>query len=141
LITSATGTLATDRWATSRANSGVSITLSRTHRPMATRIRLARNGIRHAHALNAPSADNAIAVIAPVPSSSPIGTPICGQLAISPRRRCLPHSMDSRTDPLHSPPTAMPIISKVTISVALRPIQSPQWPKIAAPTGRAAITT
>jgi hypothetical protein len=37
-----------------------------------------------------------------------MGTPICGQLAISPRLFCLPHSMDSRTDPLHSPPTATP---------------------------------
>ncbi len=49
---------------------------------MATSSRLARNGIRQAHALNALSAESAIAVIAPVPSSSPIGTPICGQLAL-----------------------------------------------------------
>jgi hypothetical protein len=31
----------------------------------------------------------------------------------------------------------MPITSSVTISVALRPIRSPQCPKIAAPIGRA----
>jgi hypothetical protein len=31
----------------------------------------------------------------------------------------------------------MPITSSVTIGVALRPIRSPQCPKIAAPTGRA----
>ena len=36
---------------------------------------------------------------------------------------------------------AMPISSSVEISVALRPIRSPQWPKIAAPTGRAAKPT
>ena len=139
---------------------------------MATSTRLARNGIRQAQALNASGAPSAITVIIPVPSSSPIGTPICGQLAISPRRFCLPHSMDSSTEPLHSPPTATPcstrsttsrmgaatpivevpgstptralaspIISSVMISVALRPIRSPQWPKMAAPTGRAANPT
>ena len=36
---------------------------------------------------------------------------------------------------------AMPISSSVEISVALRPMRSPQWPKIAAPTGRAAKPT
>ena len=149
--------MATVRFSTSWANSGVSITFSRTHRPMATSTRLARNGIRQAHALNASGAASAMAVIIPVPSSSPIGTPICGQLAISPRLFCLPHSMDSSTEPLHSPPTATPcstrsttsrmgaatpivlvpgrtptralarpIISSVMISVALRPIRSPQ---------------
>jgi hypothetical protein len=30
----------------------------------------------------------------------------------------------------------MPVNSKVAIKVALRPIRSPQWPKIAAPIGR-----
>src|SRR6478609_9127570 len=33
---------------------------------------------------------------------------------------------------------ARPMISSVEISVALRPMRSPQWPKSAAPTGRAA---
>ena len=172
LMTSATGTRATACRCASWENSGVSITLSRTHRPITTSTRLARNGIRHAQALNAPSAASAIAVMAPVPSSSPTGTPTCGQLAIRPRRRWLPHSMDSSTEPLHSPPTAMPcstrsttrrtgaatpmlevpgstptsalaipIISSVTMSVALRPSRSPQCPKIAAPTGRAANPT
>ena len=36
---------------------------------------------------------------------------------------------------------AMPISSRVEISVALRPIRSPKWPKMAAPTGRAAKPT
>jgi hypothetical protein len=36
---------------------------------------------------------------------------------------------------------ARPISSSVEISVALRPTRSPQWPKIAAPTGRAAKPT
>lgn len=36
---------------------------------------------------------------------------------------------------------ASPIASRVAISVALRPMRSPQWPKIAAPTGRAANPT
>ena len=36
---------------------------------------------------------------------------------------------------------AMPMISSVMISVVLRPIRSPQCPKIAAPTGRAANPT
>ena len=83
---------------------------------MATSTRLARNGIRQAHALNAASFASAIAVIAPVPSSSPIGTPACGRLAIRPRRRCLPHSIDSSTDPLHSPPTAIPWNTRSTTS-------------------------
>ncbi len=30
----------------------------------------------------------------------------------------------------------MPVTSKVAIKVALRPIRSPKWPKIAAPIGR-----
>ena len=107
-----------------------------------------------------------------MPSTSPTGTPICGQLPIRPRRFWSPHSIDSSTEPLHSPPTAMPcstrssdqqqrrgdadrggpgqdadegvadpITSSVMISVALRPIRSPQWPKIAAPIGRAANPT
>src|SRR5207247_11060549 len=83
---------------------------------MATSTRLARNGIRQAHALNASGNDSAIAVIIPVPSSSPIGTPICGRLAISPRLFCLPHSMDSSTEPLHSPPTATPCSTRSTTS-------------------------
>ena len=93
-------------------------------------------------------------------------------LAQKPRRFWSPHSIESSTEPLHSPPTAMPwtsrsstsssgaalpiesapgstptsvvaspIISSVTISVALRPIRSPQWPKMNAPTGRAAKPT
>ncbi len=33
---------------------------------------------------------------------------------------------------------ANPIISSVMIRVALRPMRSPQWPKMNAPTGRAA---
>jgi hypothetical protein len=35
----------------------------------------------------------------------------------------------------------MPISSSVEISVALRPMRSPKWPKKAAPTGRAAKPT
>ena len=35
----------------------------------------------------------------------------------------------------------MPISISVEMSVALRPMRSPQWPKIAAPTGRAAKPT
>jgi hypothetical protein len=36
---------------------------------------------------------------------------------------------------------AMPMSMSVETSVALRPIRSPQWPKIIAPTGRAAKPT
>ena len=104
------------RFSTSWANIGVSSTFSRTHRPMATSTRLARNGIRQAHALNASGKPRAITVIIPVPSSSPIGTPIWGQLAIRPRLFCLPHSMDSSTEPLHSPPTATPCSTRSTTS-------------------------
>jgi hypothetical protein len=47
-------------------------------------------------------------VINPVDRMRPIATPSCGQLPIRPRRRWLPHSIDSSTEPLHSPPTATP---------------------------------
>ena len=133
---------------------------------------LSRNGIRQPHESNESPSAWLNSDTAPVESSRPIGTPTCGQLATSPRRRWSPHSIESVIEPPHSPPTPMPcrirsttssigahtpideyvgitpiaklarpISSSVEISVALRPIRSPQWPKIAAPTGRAARPT
>jgi hypothetical protein len=131
-----------------------------------------RNGTRQPQEVNAsPEMVLKIAKRA-VARISPMATPSCGQLPNSPRRFWSPHSMDSSTEPLHSPPTAMPwkmrintssvgastprvaapgrmpitvvdrpIISNVTMSIALRPIRSPQWPKMAAPIGRAANPT
>lgn len=61
---------------------------------------------------------------AAVDSSSPSGTPICGQLAMKPRRFTEPHSIASSTEPPHSPPTAMPcmIRSRVSSTGAATPI-------------------
>ena len=44
----------------------------------------------------------------PVPSTSPTGTPICAKLPSRPRLFWSPHSIASSTEPLHSPPIAMP---------------------------------
>ena len=51
-----------------------------------------------------------------VASSSPIGTPSCGQLAMRPRRFFEPHSMAMRTEPPHSPPTPMPCATRSRVS-------------------------
>ena len=146
---------------------------SRITRPIATSTRLSRNGTRQPHESNADSDSTADSrVMPPVPSTSPTGTPTCAKLPSNPRLRWSPHSMASSTEPLHSPPIAMPwmrrsatrisgaaipivsapgsrpttpeampIISSVTTSVVLRPTRSPQYPKIAAPMGRAANPT
>ena len=44
----------------------------------------------------------------PLASSSPIGTPTCGQLALSPRRLGSPDSRVISTAPPHSPPSPSP---------------------------------
>ncbi len=45
-----------------------------------------------------------------------MGTPACGQAAISPRCLRVPHSMDIRTEPPHSPPTPMPCTIRSRVS-------------------------
>ena len=54
-------------------------------------------------------------------------------------RRSAPTSPAPGSRPIRA--VEIPISSSVMIRVALRPIRSPQWPKIAAPTGRAANPT
>ena len=165
--------LAVFPWSSTLVNIGVSRIFSRITRPTATSTRLARKGTRQPQELNVSSdivADSS--VIPPVPSTSPTGTPTWAKLPSRPRLFWSPHSIVSSTEPLHSPPTAMPcstrsatsssgaatpivavpgripmtaeempITSSVMISVVLRPIRSPQCPKIAAPIGRAANPT
>ena len=57
-----------------------------------------------------------ISLTAAVASSSPIGTPICGKLAIRPRRLREPHSIASSTEPPHSPPTPRPCATRSSTS-------------------------
>ena len=79
------------------------------YRPTATSTRLSRNGIRQPQAMKASVPMMPLnSAISPVDRMMPMATPSCGQLAISPRRFWLPHSIDSRMEPPHSPPTAMP---------------------------------
>jgi len=97
-------------------NAGLSSTRSRTYNPMATRTMLARNGTRQPQVSNEGPATELNSLTMPVDSSSPTGTPTCGQLAMKPRQRCLPHSIDSSTEPPHSPPTPMPCRTRRTTS-------------------------
>ena len=60
---------------------GLSLTVSRIHRPTAISSALSRNGIRQPHARNCSSvteADTTANTV--VPMTSPSGTPTCGQL-------------------------------------------------------------
>ena len=77
---------------------------------------LARNGTRQPQLSNPGPATPLNSLTMPVDSSRPTGTPTWGQLAMKPRRRCLPHSMDISTEPPHSPPTPMPCTIRRTIS-------------------------
>lgn len=77
---------------------------------------LRANGTRQPQLLKLSPAIELNSLTMPVDSSSPMGTPTCGQLAQNPRRRWVPHSMDSRTEPPHSPPTPIPWNIRRTIS-------------------------
>ena len=98
------------------ANSGLSNTFNRTYSPTATSSRLARNGTRQPQVRKSSPVVEDINCTIAVDSSSPSGTPSCGQLAMKPRRLRDPHSMASSTEPPHSPPTAMPCSSRSTVS-------------------------
>ena len=69
---------------------------------------LNRNGTRQPQVSKLDPATPLNSLTMPVDSSRPTGTPTWGQLAMKPRQRCLPHSMDISTEPPHSPPTPMP---------------------------------
>jgi hypothetical protein len=107
--TSITGFLTTVCCSRSRSKCGVSSTAMRTYSPIPTSTMLIRNGIRHPQESNesGPTAPETSRT-ASVDSSRPIGTPSWGRLAMKPRRRREPHSIDMSTDPPHSPPTPMP---------------------------------
>ena len=77
---------------------------------------LNRNGRRQAHVSKPSPANLVVSLIAAVDRMRPRGTPICGQLAIRPRRLREPHSMDSSTEPPHSPPTPMPCATRSRVS-------------------------
>jgi hypothetical protein len=69
-------------------NSGLSAIVIRIHSPTMTSTPLSRNGIRQPQDRNAGS--DVVEVTSestPLASSRPIGTPTCGQLALSPRLR------------------------------------------------------
>ena len=85
---------------------------------------LTRNGTRHPQVSNESPLTLLISLTMPVDASRPSGTPTCGQLAMNPRRFTLPHSIDSSTDPPHSPPPPMPWTSRrsVRITGAATPI-------------------
>ena len=90
-------------------NSGLSAMVIRIHSPTSTSTPLSRNGTRQPHDRNAASVVSApISDRTPLASSSPMGTPTCGQLALSPRRRSSPDSSVMRTAPPHSPPRPSP---------------------------------
>ncbi|SLC25989.1 Uncharacterised protein [Mycobacteroides abscessus subsp. abscessus] len=64
------------------ANDGDSVTRRRITRPIATRTKLSRNGIRQPHEANAESDITALVVRKmPLARTSPAGVPICGKPA------------------------------------------------------------
>ena len=107
-MTSARGRCTTALRSLTSANSGLSMTRSRTYSPTPTSSRLTRNGTRQPQVRNSGPVVRDITWTIAVDSSRPSGTPSCGQLAMKPRRWREPHSIASSTDPPHSPPTATP---------------------------------
>src|ERR671917_1751392 len=80
---------------------------SLTKSPTAMRITLRRNGTRQPQVRSASPERDDIRAKAPVPSTRPAGTPICGQLALRPRLRSGACSTAMSTAPPHSPPRPM----------------------------------
>ena len=95
--------------ATSFLNTGVSSIFSRIHRPIATSMTLARNGMRQPQDTNAASGMNRAVsrnvmfarMIAPPP-------PRLGNIAQTPRRDFGAFSDPNSTPPAYSPPAARP---------------------------------
>jgi hypothetical protein len=72
-------------------------------------IRLSQNGTRHPQLRNWSPDIRLNARIARLARKKPAGPPNCGHDAISPRFLLVPaHSIDSNTEPPHSPPTPIP---------------------------------
>src|SRR5437764_6909109 len=57
----------------------------------------------------------------PLARNRPTGTPNCGQLAIRPRLPRWPHSIESSTEPPHSPPTPTPWMKRITVRMTAPP--------------------
>lgn len=88
---------------------GVSSSLSRIHRPKATRTAEIRNATRQPQLRNASSVSAAARTAStPLASRLPAGGPIWAAEAQKPRLAGSPYSLDSSTAPPHSPPTPTP---------------------------------
>src|ERR1700716_2417302 len=78
---------------------------------------LSRNGIRQPQITKLEPVAALVAATTSVDVNRPAGTPNCGQLARKPFRLVLPHSIDIRTEPPHSPPTPSPWHVRRTTSI------------------------
>jgi hypothetical protein len=110
LSTSTMGAFSTLSSATSFWNTGVSRMPSRIHIPIPTSTMLSANGTRQPQVRNWSPDMAAAPSMTTVDRNNPAGTPHCGHDARKPRL-CWPlrdHSIDSSTEPPHSPPTPMP---------------------------------
>ena len=107
------GALAVVSVAFTSANRGLSAIVSLIHSPTRTSTPLSRNGTRQPQLRKADSeVTPPMRDRTPLESRSPIGTPTCGQLALSPRRDALPDSRVIRTAPPHSPPRPSPWMNR-----------------------------
>ena len=103
--------------ALSRANAGVSSTRRRTNSPTAISTTRDRNGTRQPHARNVALGQRAdSSANTPVDSSSPAGTPICGQRRGARAVRRPECSTAISTAPPHSPPTPKPWTNRSSTS-------------------------
>ena len=123
-ITSSIGVRSTLFSASSFEKIGVSRMPSRIQSPIATRIRLRKNGTRQPQLRNASPDIWEKARTARLARNRPHGTPNCGQEAMKPRDS-LPraHSIESSTEPPHSPPMPMPCRARSTVRM-----MAPQTP-------------
>ena len=105
---------------------GVSRMPSRIHRPTPTMTMLIRNGMRQPQTRNWSPESQLNTSTATLARNSPAGAPNCGQAERKPRFLLVrAHSIASRTEPPHSPPTPMPWIRRMTVSST-----APQMPML-----------
>ncbi len=84
---------------------------------MPTSTMLIRNGTRQPQVRNASPDIELNTSTARLARNNPDGTPNCGQDATKPRWRLVrAHSIDSSTEPPHSPPTPTPWMKRSTVS-------------------------
>src|SRR4051812_43472633 len=107
--TSTAGTLPASWASSTRANTGVSLILSRTNSPTPTRRKDSRNGTRQPHERNAASSrPDDSSQKTPVAAKKPTDGPSWGKAAYRPRRLRGACSTASSAAPPHSPPSPMP---------------------------------